>query len=60
MGEKNHLGFDKFNDIMSLWNIYSFSSAFSEENKPLFPQNAGKLRLSLWVFKSRFTKYQES
>lgn len=41
MGEKNHLGFDKLNDIMPLQNIYSFSSAFSEENKPLLPQMQG-------------------
>ena len=34
-GKKNHLGFDKLNDIMLLHNIYS-CSAFSEENKAAF------------------------
>lgn len=33
-------------DIILLHNIYSFSSTFSEENKPVFPQSAGKLRPS--------------
>lgn len=41
MGKKRHLGFDKHNDIMLLYNIYSFSSALSEENNPAFSQSAG-------------------
>ena len=64
-GKKNHLSFDKVNDIMLLHNIHS-CSAFSEENKAAFPQRAGRLRPSLWIFrisllfKRSFTKYWES
>lgn len=46
--KKNHLGFDKLNDIMLLCSIHSFSSAVSQENKPV-SQNAGKLRPSLYL-----------
>ena len=42
-GKKNHLSFDKVNDIMLLHNIHS-CSAFSEENKAAFPPKGREIK----------------
>lgn len=39
---------------------FTLSFAFSEENKPAFPQSTRKQRPSLCIFRSCFTKYYES
>jgi len=41
--KKNHLSFDKVNDIMLLHNIHS-CSAFSEENKAAFPPKGREIK----------------
>ena len=43
MEKKNHLSFDKVNDIMLLHNIHS-CSAFSEENKAAFPLKGREIK----------------